>query len=149
LKMASRRIVCATFCTKVFVFGLISSTVARKIGAKMRPRLNVRRQDGGWTPRPRPRGWLRTSLSERFLGFASASSASTSLPSESTYTISYSCRFSFSRRRRCLRVAILRLCRPLECHRPALDDRGDDVSAEVVGEVAPIAAAAHAHVNPL
>jgi hypothetical protein len=83
-----------------------SSTVARKIGAKIAPRLKTLRHVGGCgAPRPPFAGVL----ARPFAGFASFRSSvlsvlavrTVSFPSESISTSSYACRFSFARRRRC------------------------------------------------
>ena len=85
---------------------------------KSPPRFTARRQEGGggtrtWRP---PRCWVvfafglvpsRFGLS--FLSGAAAASSggsSSSFPSESTQTVSYSCRRSFSARRRCFLVGM-------------------------------------------
>src|SRR5262249_52020483 len=121
------------------------------MGAKMPPRLTTFRHEGGFASRPPARDApdrlpplfgteLLVPVPVRSAGRRGSSSRSTarSTPSSSTYTRSYSCRFSLARLRRCFWVAMGGLCRPLERHRSVLDDGVDDVSGEVIGDMPPV-----------
>src|SRR5512146_2289057 len=114
-------------------------------GPKSRARLTTRFHEGGETSRtgrffpPFWAGFFESRFPLRSSPRGFSPSTSPSRPSSSTYTISYSCRISFWRRRRCFRVGIgpsLAFARPTNSAAP--DDRRDEVAAEVVGEMTPV-----------
>src|SRR6185436_9977483 len=111
----------------------VQKTTRRISGAKIAVRLKTRLIEGFGTTRPFRRG---AAFAELFPSFGAGTGFSTGIssPSSVSMTYSYSWRWSFSRRRRCLRLGMGRLCRGL----PALDDLGDVIPAEVVGEIAPV-----------
>src|SRR6185312_14016961 len=112
----------------------VQKTTIRISGAKMAVRLKTRAIEGFGISRP-PR--FTAGRAEAFpSGFVRSTGFSTWItsPSSVSITYSYSWRWSFSRRRRCLRLGMGRLCRG----HPALDDLGDVIAAQVIGEVAPV-----------
>src|SRR6185503_20299014 len=112
----------------------VQKTTIRISGAKIAVRLKTRAIEGFGISRP-PR--FTAGRAEAFpSGFVRSTGFSTWItsPSSVSITYSYSWRWSFSRRRRCLRLGMVRLCRG----RAGPDDLGDVVRPEVVGQVAPV-----------
>src|SRR6187549_1410519 len=111
----------------------VQKTTSRISGAKIAVRLKTRLIEGLGTARPPRRG---AAFAELFPSFGAGTGFSTGIssPSSVSMTYSYSWRWSFSRRRRCLRLGMVRLCRG----RAGPDDLGDVVRPEVVGQVAPV-----------
>src|SRR6186997_370157 len=112
----------------------VQKTTTKISGAKIAVRLKTRPIEGFGISRPPRRAAGRAVLFPSALGAATGRSTGISSPSSVSITYSYSWRWSFSRRRRCLRLGMVRLCRGPA----ATDDLVDLVSPQVVGQVAPI-----------
>src|SRR6185503_9240704 len=155
MNTASRKTVCTTAPANVRRPPPSNSTVARKIGAKIAPRLRTRGHVGGCAP---PRPALAGVAGRPLLALLSRGAAvsdliapalsTVSFPSESISTRSYACRFSFARFRLCFCDATPRLC-PRHDDAALADNGVDDIPCKVVGEVPPVGGGEQHDVGPM